>query len=97
MPAKKKRPVIVRTYSAGVHYGYLVEQSTDGKRVVLEKSRRIWYWTGAASLSQLAVDGPKAGSKIGVPIRVEVTEAIEIIDCEQAAVTAIEGMASWRA
>ena len=47
--------VIVRTYSAGVHAGYLKRR--DGKDVDLINSRRLWYWKGAASLSQLAVDG----------------------------------------
>ena len=47
--------VIVRTYSAGVHAGIL--KSRDGKEAVLTDARRIWYWDGAATLSQLAIDG----------------------------------------
>lgn len=40
--------VIIRTYSAGVHAGYL--ESRNGKEVTLKNSRRLWYWDGAASL-----------------------------------------------
>ena len=42
--------VICRTYSAGVFAGYL--ESRNGQEVVLRNARRIWYWKGAASLSQ---------------------------------------------
>ena len=47
--------VVVRTYSAGVHAGYL--KSKEGKNVVLENTLRLWYWRGAASLSQVAGSG----------------------------------------
>ena len=49
--------VICRTYSAGVFAGFL--ESREGKEVVLTKARRLWYWDGAASLSQLAMEGTK--------------------------------------
>lgn len=49
--------VIVRTYSAGVFAGEL--ESRTGQEVVLRNARRIWYWVGAATLSQLAMEGTK--------------------------------------
>ena len=91
--ASKKPAVIVRTYSAGVHYGHLV--SRTGKEVKLTGSRRIHYWTGALSCSELATRGPGAGSRIGDPISVTLTEAIEIIDCATIAAQAIESFARW--
>lgn len=45
--------VIVRTYTAGAFAGEL--ESRNGREVVLLNARRIWYWSGAASLSQLAM------------------------------------------
>lgn len=93
---KKKLPrVIIRTTSAGVHYGHLV--SRKGKEVQLTQSRRIWYWHGAASLSQLATEGCDNQSKIGVPIDVILTEAIEIITCTGKGAAVMEGMQPWRA
>lgn len=88
-----KKPVIVRTYSAGVHFGYLV--SRDGKEVRLERSRRIWRWYGANSCSGLATKGLDV-SRSAVADRVDITltEAIEIIDCTPEAVASIEG-ATW--
>ena len=46
---------IVRTYSAGVFAGEI--ESRNGKEVVMRNARRLWYWDGAASLSQLAMEG----------------------------------------
>lgn len=89
--------VIVRTYSAGVFAGYL--KSRDGKEVVLTDARRLWYWAGAASLSQLAVTGTSRPNdcKFPVPVpSVTLTEAIEILDVTPAAKASIESVPVWR-
>ena len=87
------KPVLVRTYSAGVHFGYLV--SRDGKEVRLTKSRRIWRWYGAWTLSEIATSGlDTAKSKVAAPVDITLTEAIEIIDCTPEAVVSIEA-AKW--
>ena len=52
---KVSKYVIVRTYSAGVFAGNLESKQKD--EVVLSNARRIWYWDGAATLSQLAMEG----------------------------------------
>jgi hypothetical protein len=97
MATKKTRYVIVRTYSAGVFAGTLV--SRKGKEVVLANARRIWYWTGAATLSQLAVDGTSSPATCKFPcsvLRVELTEAIEILDVTPAARKSIEAVPVWQ-
>ena len=89
--------VIVRTYSAGVHYGEL--SLREGKEVVLKKAIRIWYWKGAASLSQLAMEGVKFPDecKFAMPVdEIILTEAIEIIQCTAEASRIIEGVKSWK-
>jgi len=77
--APKKLPyVVVRTYSAGVHVGEL--KSRKGKEVVLVNTRRLWKWCGAFTLSEVAVEGIKDGSKPSVSVpEVVLTEAIEIV------------------
>ena len=95
-----KRYVIVRTYSAGVFAGTLESQSANGKRIVLSDARRLWYWRGAASLSQLAATGTSKPTdcKFAVPVaRIEVTEAIEIDDVTEAGRKSIEAVALWTA
>jgi len=90
------RYVICRTYSAGVFAGFL--ESRDGKEVILRKARRIWRWSGAASLSQLAVDGTSEPDNCKFPCAVDevtLTEAIEIIPCTQKAKESIGGVPVW--
>ena len=94
---KKSEPyVIVRTYSAGVFAGNLV--SRKGKEVELKNARRIWYWSGAASLSQLAVDGTSdpQGCKFPCPVPyVLLTETIEILAVTTKAEKSIKGVPVW--
>jgi len=90
--------VICRTYSAGVFAGYLSKRHQ--KEVTLRNARRIWQWYGAASLSQLAVDGTSQPDKCKFPCVVDeitLTEAIEIIPCTQKAKESIEGVEVWKA
>jgi len=90
------KKVIVRTYSAGVFYGTLL--SKKGKEVIIKDAIRIYYWEGACSLSQLAVDGTKLpeNCKFAVPVEKNTVEYIEIITCSELAQKSIEGTASWR-
>lgn len=88
--------VIVRTYSAGVHAGELV--SRNGKEVILKNARRIWYWAGAATLSQLAVTGTSKPDQCKFPVAVPeitLTEAIEIIPCTPKAQKSISEVDVW--
>ena len=99
-PAKKVNGldyVIIRTYSAGVFAGYL--KSRDGKEVKLLNARRIWQWYGAASLSQLAMEGTKDPSncKFAMPVaEIDLTEAIEVIYCSEEAQQNIENVPIWK-
>ena len=93
---KKGKYVIVRTYSAGVFAGNLV--SRKGQEVVLKNARRLWYWSGAASLSQLAVEGVKDPSQCKFPVEipiVELLQAIEIIYCSKKSKESIKGVGVW--
>lgn len=78
-PDLAKNIVMVRTYSAGVHFGELV--SREGKEVVLKNAHRVFYWSNACSLSQLSVDGSTdPNNKISMAVsEIILTEAIEII------------------
>ena len=91
------KDVLVRTYSAGVHVGTL--QSRNGKEVVLTNARRIWYWDGAATLSQLAIDGTSRPENCKFPEAVQeilLTEAIEIIPITDKARESIASVKAWK-
>ena len=96
MAKKTLKYVIVRTYSAGVFAGEL--ESRKGQEVVMRNARRLWYWSGAASLSQLAMEGVKnpSGCKFPCPVdRVELLQAVEILDVTPEAKKNIEGVPIW--
>jgi len=89
--------VIVRTYSAGVFAGELVLRV--GKEVVLKDARRLWYWAGAASLSQLAMEGTSKPSQCKFPCQVSsvtLTEAIEILETTESARASINEVPVWK-
>ena len=89
--------VILRTQSAGVHYGYL--KTRTGSEGVLVNARRLWYWDGAASLSQLAVDGVSKPSncKFTVPVaEITVLGIIEVIPVTAAAKASVDGVKPWK-
>ena len=88
---------IVRTYSAGVFLGTIKER--NGKEVLLVNARRIWYWDGAATLSQLANEGTKKPENCKFPAAVSevlLTEAIEIIPATEAAIASIAAVPVWK-
>jgi hypothetical protein len=97
MPKVQGKYVIVRTYSAGVFAGHLVRRVE--KEVTLTDARRLWYWAGAASLSQLAVSGTSKPKDCKFPVAVPsvtLTEAIEILDVTPEAETSIKAVPEWR-
>lgn len=83
---------IIRTYSAGVHFGEISEKS--GNEVIVKNSRRLWQWKAkeSISLSSVAVHGiDESGSKICESVNSIWLEAIELIPCSDAAIKSIEG------
>lgn len=91
-----KKKVIVRGNYSGVFFGELVER--NGREVKLENCRRLWYWDGAASISQLAINGTTNSGEckftVTVP-EIEILDAIEIIPCSDKSVKSIESVSVW--
>lgn len=91
------KQVIVRADRAGVFFGTLAEK--EGNEVKLTNCRRLWYWNGAASLSELAMSGvtrPRE-CKFCVPVQeIEVLGVIEIIPCTEKAIENINAVPVWK-
>jgi hypothetical protein len=86
-----------RTYSAGVHFGELAEKK--GQTCLVKNAQRVWYWTQACSLSQLAMEGSKNFSecKIAMPVEEMILEqVIEIIPMPDSVIKAFRGAAVWK-
>lgn len=96
MAAKSKMPfVVVRTYSAGVHFGEMADRRA--KEVDLVNARRIWRWFGANTLNEVATKGVANTSKVSEPVpAITLTEAIEIITCSPEGERALRD-AKWSA
>lgn len=91
------KKVIIRGDRSGVFFGTLAAKA--GQEVKLEDCRRIWYWDGAASLSQLAKEGvtnPKDCKFTVTVSEIIITDVIEIIPCADEAARIIEGVKEWK-
>lgn len=90
--------VIVRTQNAGVFAGTL--EKREGTEVTLSNARRLWYWDGAASLSELAVKGTSKPQNCKFPVAVPevvLLGVIEVLATTPAAAASIEGVREWTA
>lgn len=93
----KQQYYIFRAKEAGVFFGRIKEK--NGDEVTISDCRRIWYWNGAASISQIAMEGVKdqRTSKFTVIVpEMTVLGVIEIIPCTDAAVANIMEVPVWR-
>ena len=89
---------IIRCKDAGVFFGHI--KTRDGSEATLTDVRRIWYWDGAASLSQLATEGVSKPNNCKFSVTVSemtVLGVIELIPCTEQAVNSILGVKMWRA
>lgn len=97
--------VIARAVNAGVFAGTLADggelgDGIDRRSVTLTGARRLWYWEGAASLSQLATTGTSKPDRCKFPAPVSVVTLNDI--CELLAVSdtarrVLEDVPAWEA
>ena len=88
---------IIRGDRSGVFFGRIARR--DGREVEIHECRRLWYWSGAASLSQLAAEGvkePKACKFTLTVPSLTVLDAIELIPCSTEAVDNIKAVPEWK-
>lgn len=91
------KKVIVRGDRSGVFFGELIKK--NGQEVTLKNCRRLWYWDGSSSISQLSKEGTKRPDNCKFTVVVEkiiITDAIEIILCTNKAIESIEGVSEWK-
>ncbi len=90
------KKVIVRSDRAGVFYGEIAEK--DGQNVVMTNVRRLWWWEGANSISDLAKHGTQSPNecKFTIPVdSIEFFDVIEIILCTKEAEESIDEVSVW--
>jgi hypothetical protein len=76
------KAVLIRSYAAGVHFGYLKSEefTVAGKVVTLVNTRRVWYWDGAASLSQMALEGVTKPDNCKFSVVLDENEIVNVIE-----------------
>ena len=88
---------MVRANRAGVFFGKI--KNKIGNEVTLSDARRIWYWDGACSLSQLAMEGTKKpkNCKFSMVVdEVTIIDVIEIIKSTPEATQNILEVPAWK-
>lgn len=98
MEISKDKHYLVRAYAAGVFAGEI--ESMKDKEVTMKNARRLWYWSGAASLSQLAMEGVKNPHECKFPCemsRVHIKDVIEVIEMTGKARDNIKAVPVWEA
>jgi hypothetical protein len=96
-PDTLKDYCIVRCASSGVFAGNVV--SEKGQEVTIRNARRLWYWSGAATLSQLAMEGTVKPTECKFPqevSEVRVKDAIEVLPCSEYAHDSIKSVKIWK-
>ena len=89
---------IIRANGAGVFFGEV--NKIEGNTVTLTNARRLWYWDGAASLSQLAQEGTAKPNNCKFPVAVDevtVFNVLEILSVTDKAAKSIDGVKVWKA
>ena len=90
------RKCIIRTYSAGVWFGTVLEKTKD--ECVIGDARRMWKWITTdkgISLSEVSLTGVTSESKIQIPVDKVWLQQIELIPCTTVAITNIESQPNY--
>jgi hypothetical protein len=88
---------LVRGDRSGVFFGTVKE--INGQTVIMENVRRIWYWEGANSISELALNGTTKPNDCKFTVAVNnvcILDAIEINVCSEKAIQSIESVKEWK-
>lgn len=91
-----KQKSIIRTEKAGVFFGEIKQR--NGQEATITNCRRLWYWKGANSLSQLATEGVRYPRECKFTVTVDemtVIGVIEIIPCTEKAIESINSVPVW--
>jgi hypothetical protein len=88
---------IIRGDRSGVFFGTIKERKD--KEVTIENARRLWYWDGASSISQLAKDGTVRPENCKFTVTVDeiiITDCIELDLCTEKAIKCIKEVFEWK-
>lgn len=94
---KEEKYYIVRGRDSGVFFGKIKERKE--REATLTDVRRLWYWDGVSSISQLAKDGTVNPSNCKFTVTVDeiiLTDVIEMDLCSKKAIKSIKEVTEWK-
>lgn len=94
---KEGTKVLVRDHRAGVHVGTFHEFDAAAKTCVLKDARKVWYWSGAASVHGIAANGlDHEESKIAPKVATVIsTDVVEIVECSDKGYDSVLNAPVW--
>ena len=95
----KGKYCVIRGDRSGVFAGNIVDTSEDGKMVELTNCRRLRYWDGACSISEIAKSGVTRPEDCKFTVTIDellLTDVIEIIPATLEAEKCIKGVREWK-
>lgn len=87
---------LIRSSTAGVFVGEIVDRKDN--EITLKNVRRIWYWDGASSLSELAMKGVSRPQNCKFPCVVptmKIFDVSEILEMTEEACKSIDSVPVW--
>ena len=94
---QNKEKYIFRGDRSGVFFGELLEKNE--REIKIGNCRRLWYWDGACSISEIAKIGTTKPHNCKFSVVVDeltILDCIEIIKCTDRAIEVIEGVPEWK-
>ena len=89
---------IIRTDRAGVFFARIKSRRPKHNSIVLADARKIWRWSGANSVEDIAVAGIDPASHVTrVVPEIEVYAPCQVIRCTEAAAACIAAIREWHA
>lgn len=89
---------VVRGEKSGIFAGEIINR--NGQEVEMKNCRRLWYWDGACSISEIALNGVKRPQRCKFTVtidNIEILDIIEILECTKEAEISIKGVEIWKA
>ena len=91
------KQVIVRADKAGVFFGTLIAKNE--LEVQLSNFRKLYYWSGANAIEQIALEGVKNPENCQFTVineEVTISNYIQIITCTEKAINNINSVFIWK-
>lgn len=100
MTFEKDKFYVIRADKAGVFIGKIIEES--GGTIIANNLRRLYYWSGALDVTQLAKEGVGNPSRCKFSVQLgdddisTIYNVIEIHSCTEKALHTIQGVPAWK-